>query len=117
MGIESDLNKTVKDYSTSTYVLRVKNIDIPSYATEVAPNIYLWRDVLNVGHKDTVELKEYPFANGHFYINKEINFYLKRQDPFAHNNLYDLDKTPNDIFGNVQKTSNYEYKDEENRIC
>lgn len=117
MGIESDEGKTVKDYSTSTYVLRVKNIDIPSYATEVAPNIYLWRDVLNVGHKDTVELKEYPFANGHFYINKEINFYLKRQDPFAHNNLYDLDKTPNDIFGNVQKTSNYEYKDEENRIC
>ena len=77
----------------------------------------MWRDVLNVGNKDTVELTEYPFANGHFYINKDINFFLKRQDPFGDNGLYSESKSPNDIYGNVKKTSNYEYKDEENRIC
>ena len=112
-----EIDTTIKDYSMPKYVLRLKNYDIPSYAYKVATNVYLWRDVLNVGNKDTVELTEYPFANGHFYINKDINFFLKRQDPFGYNGLYSESKYPNDIYGNVKKTSNYEYKDEKNRIC
>lgn len=114
---EDEIGTTIKDYSMPKYVLRLKNYDIPSYAYKVATNVYLWRDVLNVGNKDTVELTEYPFANGHFYINKDINFFLKRQDPFGYNGLYSESKYPNDIYGNVKKTSNYEYKDEKNRIC
>lgn len=114
---EGEIDTTIKDYSMPKYVLRLKNYDIPSYAYKVATNVYLWRDVLNVGNKDTVELTEYPFANGHFYINKDINFFLKRQDPFGYNGLYSESKYPNDIYGNVKKTSNYEYKDEKNRIC
>ena len=114
---EEEKGTTIKDYGMPKYVLRLKNYDIPSYAYKVATNVYLWRDVLNVGNKDTVELTEYPFANGHFYINKDINFFLKRQDPFGYNGLYSESKNPNDIYGNVKKTSNYEYKDEENRIC
>lgn len=114
---EDEKGTTIKDYSMPKYVLRLKNYDIPSYAYKVATNVYLWRDVLNVGNKDTVELTEYPFANGHFYINKDINFFLKRQDPFGYNGLYSESKYPNDIYGNVKKTSNYEYKDEKNRIC
>lgn len=114
---EHEKGTTIKDYSMPKYVLRLKNYDIPSYAYKVATNVYLWRDVLNVGNKDTVELTEYPFANGHFYINKDINFFLKRQDPFGYNGLYSESKYPNDIYGNVKKTSNYEYKDEKNRIC
>lgn len=114
---EDEIGTIIKDYSMPKYVLRLKNYDIPSYAYKVGTNVYLWRDVLNVGNKDTVELTEYPFANGHFYINKDINFFLKRQDPFGYNGLYSESKNPNDIYGNVKKTSNYEYKDEENRIC
>ena len=114
---KDEIDTTIKDYSMPKYVLRLKNYDIPSYAYKVATNVYLWRDVLNVGNKDTVELTEYPFANGHFYINKDINFFLKRQDPFGYNGLYSESKYPNDIYGNVKKTSNYEYKDEKNRIC
>lgn len=106
-----------KDYGTPKYILRLKNIDIPSYAYKVDVNTYLWRDVLNVGNKDVVDLKEYPFANGHFYINKEVNFFLKRQDPFNYNKLYAKDIVPNDIFGNMKKESNYVYKDEEHRVC
>ena len=114
---EDEIGTIIKDYSMPKYILRLKNYDIPPYAYKVATNVYLWRDVLNVGNKDTVELTEYPFANGHFYINKDINFFLKRQDPFGNNGLYSESKYPNDIYGNVKKTSNYEYKDEENRIC
>ena len=108
---------TVNDYSKPKYILRLKNEIIPKYAYKVAPNVYMWRDVLNVGNKDTIELKEYPFANGHFYINKEINFFLERQDPFGYGGLYLKEKMPNDKFGNIKKTSNYEYKDEEHKVC
>ena len=106
-----------KDYSKPRYMLRLKNNNIPSYAYKVAVNTYLWRDVLNVGNKDTVELTEYPFANGHFYINKDINFFLERQDPFGYGGLYAQKQTPNDIFGNIKKETNYVYKDEEHRVC
>lgn len=109
----------VNDYSQPRYIMRLKNIDIPHYAYEVGENsnIFLWRDVLNVGNKDTLELIEYPFANGHFYINKEINFFLKRQDPFGYNGLYSSNLFPNDIFGNVKEENIYEYKDETNVVC
>ena len=113
----SDVNTVIKDYGIPKYILRLKNSEIPSYAYKVSTNVYLWRDVLNVGNKDVVQLTEYPFANGHFYINKDINFFLKRQDPFGYNMLYSSSKIPNDIYGNVRKVSNYEYKDEENRVC
>ena len=106
-----------KDYSKPRYMLRLKNTNIPSYAYKVAVNTYLWRDVLNVGNKDAVELTEYPFANGHFYINKDINFFLERQDPFGYGGLYAQKQTPNDIFGNIKKETNYVYKDEEHRVC
>lgn len=107
----------IEGLTNGTYKLRLKNEDIPSYAYEVGTNVYLWRDVLNVGNKDTVELSEYPFANGHFYVNKNINFFLKRQDPFGHNGLMDKDLWPNDIYGNSKKTSNYSYKDDSNVVC
>lgn len=114
---ESDLGKTIYDYGNPKYILRLKNNDIPNYAYKVGVNVYLWRDVLNVGHKDAVEVPEYPFANGHFYINKLVNFFLKRQDPFNYNGLYATEQSPNDIFGIVKEQSNYEYKDETHRVC
>lgn len=111
------INQTVNDYYTPKYILRIKNTDIPFYAYKVGRNLYLWRDLLTVGNQDTLNLKEYPFANGHFYINKEINFFLKRQDPFGNNGLYDEELFPNDIYGNIKERNNYEYKDETNSIC
>ena len=120
-GLEeiAEADMQVNDYGQPRYIMRLKNIDIPHYAYEVGENsnIFLWRDVLNIGNKDTVELTDYPFANGHFYINKEINFFLKRQDPFGYNGLYASELYPNDIFGNVKEENIYEYKDETNVVC
>lgn len=114
---EGDENKEIVDYSNPKYVLRIKNLSIPYYAYRIGANTFLWRDILNVGNKDVVDLKEYPFANGHFYINKEINFFLKRQDPFNYNGLYNERKIPTDIFGNIKKETKYEYKDEKHKVC
>lgn len=110
-------DETVEDYSTPKYILRTKNEDIPNYAYHVGNNVYIWRDVLNVGSNDAVSLTEYPFANDHFYINKDINFFLKRQDPFGENGLYAEILTPNDIYGNGKTTNIYEYNDSSNVVC
>ena len=120
-GLEeiAEEDMTVNDYSRPKYIIRLKNIDIPQYAYEVGgnSNIFIWRDILSVGDKDANELIEYPFANGHFYVNKDINFFLKRQDPFGYNGLYSSKLSPNDVFGNVKKENIYEYKDETNIVC
>ena len=85
-------------------------------------NRYLWRNVNNVGNKDNTVLPEYRFANGYFYIDQDINFFLKRQDPFNEFGLWyngeDEDNIlPNDIIGNILKESNYEYKEETEATC
>lgn len=102
---------------SENWELRVVNTDIPRYAYEYSDNVYLWREVLSVGDMDAINLREYPFANGHFYVDKEINFFLKRQDGFGQNTLYTSSLWPNDIFGNVTKSSNYIYNSGDNSIC
>ena len=104
------------------FKLRRYNNDIPLYAEKIPyKNIYLWRDVNGVGNKDNVNLPEYTFNNGYFYINQEINFFLKRQDPFGKYGLYydgsEGIYVPNDVFGNTLKESNFEYKDETQVTC
>ena len=115
--VESDIDRIIYDYSSPKYVLRIRNREIPYYAYKVSANLYLWKDLLTVGSKEVINLQEYPFANGHFYINKDINFYLKRQDPFGYNGLYNEDILPADMFGNIEKENNYEYKDITHNIC
>lgn len=96
-----------------------KNTEIPSYAQQVKnENIFLWRDIVPLEEAVTDNNEdEYVFANGYFYVNKEINFYLKRQDPEGKLGLYTKDGFPNDIYGNIKKESNYEYKDESHIKC
>ena len=111
------------DEDNITYSLKRYNDNIPFYAEKVDnTNRYLWRNVNNVGNKDNTVLPEYRFANGYFYIDQDINFFLKRQDPFNEFGLWyngeDEDNIlPNDIIGNILKESNYEYKEETEATC
>lgn len=111
------------DKDNITYSLKRYNSNIPFYAEKVDnTNRYLWRNVNNVGNKDNTVLPEYRFANGYFYIDQDINFFLKRQDPFNEFGLWyngeDEDNIlPNDIIGNILKESNYEYKEETEATC
>lgn len=98
-------------------IFRKINENIPSYATQVGQNKYIWRKVLSVGDMDAAELPEYDYANNAFYITKEINFFLKRQDPKGWNHLYCSDGFPNDISGKNMTVSNYEYMKETQSIC
>lgn len=113
------------DEDNITYSLKRYNSNIPFYAEKVDnTNRYLWRNVNNVGNKDNKVLPEYRFANGYFYIDQDINFFLKRQDPFNEFGLWyngeeeeEDNILPNDIIGNILKESNYEYKEETEATC
>lgn len=109
-------------YESINFQLRRYNNEIPFYASKTPnKNRYMWRVLNNVGNRDNVSLPEYPFANGCFYINQDINFYLKRQDPFGKLGLYyegDVNSIiPNDPFGTILTPSEYEYKEESEVTC
>ena len=103
------------------FKLRRYNSEIPTYAEKYENvNRYMWRTLNSAGNKNNVILPEYPFANGYLYINQEVNFFLKRQDPFNEIGLYyngNEDILPNDVFGNILTPSEYEYKDETEATC
>ena len=97
--------------------LRRKNNNIPDYATRIDHNKFLWRDLYRPGELLDSDLTQYPFANNAFYINKEINFFLKRQDPYGYSGLYCSQAFPNDVAGNHKEENNYVYKTEDEIVC
>lgn len=114
LDLMSILNNTNKN---NLCVLK-HNGNIPSYAYRISgQNKFLWRNILRAGDVDANNIPEYVFANGYFYIVSTINFYLKRQDPENKMGLYCSETFPNDVYGNIQKESNYEYKDENTIEC
>ena len=77
--------------NNGTYVLESENTDIPDYAYRISDNTYLWRRPTSAWDIDneTEGLSEYPFANGCLYIDNVYNLFVRRQDPYGCNRLYD----------------------------
>lgn len=70
-------------YLEERYILYKPNVEKPEHAFELNDGTgrYVWRDELeDIEYRDT-EIGEYTFTNGSHYINKKINFHLRRQDP------------------------------------
>ena len=95
---------TPKDSLYASFKLfKMDNLDVPDYARVLKDGTcrIIWRDLLNNGdgiHKD--EIEEYPFTNGAFYINKKIDIYVRRQDPYGEYGLcseYDVNGNEMDI--------------------
>lgn len=103
----------IRDYS----LFKLDNIDAPSYARILEDGTcrVIWRNVLNNGFAvDKDEIEEYPFTNGAFYINKRIDLYLRRQDPYDEYTLY----SEEDIEGNDIDTINEDnYYKEDEIVC
>ena len=84
-----------------SYRLFKKDNTIPSYATFAKDGScrFIWRNVLNNGFDSRNELENYPFFNGAFYVSKQINLFVRRQDPNEYTNLqmggFIMDSTPN----------------------
>ena len=107
-GKSHDLLNTNDDVARGLYMsdfklFKVDNLEIPSYAKILKDGTcrYVWRDIINNGFNPTVSsVEEYPFTNGAFYINKRIDIYVRRQDPYNMYGLYNDD----DISGYDSKT-------------
>ena len=116
---ESILTKlTPKDELYAAYKLfKIDNLNVPSYARVLKDGTcrIIWRNLLNNGesiNKDVIE--EYPFTNGAFYVNKKIDLYTRRQDPYNEWGLY----SEIDMLGNEMdaSTENY-YAKEDEIVC
>lgn len=75
-------------------LFKMDNLNIPPYARVLRDGScrLIWRNVLNNGFNmsdDTVEV--YPFTNGAFYINRSVDLFVRRQDPFDIYGLYSND--------------------------
>ena len=83
-----DLYIKPNDYileNINDYVLIKKHEETPAYAKLIKDGScrYCWRDVVSNGIEDDKNV--FPFTNGAFYVNRRINFYLRRQDPYKEN--------------------------------
>lgn len=107
------------------FKVRRYNEKIPYYAEKVSgKNKYIWKDIERFGTTRETADEEYPFTNGYFYVNQQIDFFLKRQDPFGIVGLNYTGKIntsssvePNDVFGNITPENDYIYKPEDEVTC
>lgn len=77
-------------YDTSDDINRYKifktGVNIPDYAEVIRePDlVYRWREIVQNGFEESEGIvPEYPFVNGCLYVHKNINIFLRRQDPFG----------------------------------
>lgn len=72
-----------------SYRLFKRDSTIPSYATFAKDDTcrFMWRNVLNNGFDAESDIENYPFFNGAFYVSKQINLFVKRQDPHEYTKL------------------------------
>lgn len=86
----------IREFSNYIEQGNFNTLNKPSYAVTPEDGRYLWRDLLDIGLRDTKEkYLDYPFLNGCHYINSIITLPLFRQDPFGYYGLR-WDKFPSD---------------------
>lgn len=102
------------------YLLFKPNVLKPSYAVEYENGTgkYTWRELKDDSEYEAEkdEIGDYIFTNGCHYINKNINFFLRRQDP---DGSYGLSNSSSEffmlsnlsIFGNTKDIKYEEYYD------
>ena len=80
-GFSGSVKEDIEAYS-----LNKKSLGTPDYAKIIKDGScrYYWRNIISNGIEEN-DSKVYPFTNGAFYVNRNINFFLRRQDPEKEN--------------------------------
>ena len=89
-----DLGLNISDFKNGQYILLYSEATIPEYAVYL-PNShkFVWRDILKPSELDSdSDLYNMPFTNGRHYIEQNINFFLRRQDPEGKYGLLNAEK-------------------------
>jgi hypothetical protein len=98
ISAEIESGSTINDY-----IIYKPNTEMPEYAYDLMQNdgIYLWRDEnLETDSDPNSEVGQYPFANNAHYINKNITFFLRRQDPTGYYKLSNI-TSPHPLLQNL----------------
>lgn len=116
----------IKEDIINNYNFFKPNVEKPdnSYELEDGTGRYIWQEFMTDAESNNTELKDYTFTNGAHYINKNINFFLRRQDPIGKFDLNNV-ATGNALLSNLVVSGNdvdydnveYNNIDEENRLC
>ena len=110
----------INDYSKFK-LFKIDNLEVSSHASLLKDGTcrFVWRDLYNNGFSPTSakSTEEYPFTNGAFYINKKIDIYVRRQDPYGVYGLYDgvgigADISGDDSYTEVVSDNNYVKSDD-----
>lgn len=110
----------ISDYSKFK-LFKIDNLEVSSHASLLKDGTcrFVWRDLYNNGFSPTSakSTEEYPFTNGAFYINKKIDIYVRRQDPYGVYGLYDgvgigADISGDDSYTEVVSDNNYVKSDD-----
>ena len=105
-GIKNKSNKE-PDLSLGVDNFRLYKVpeSVPDYVV-LSNGIYRWRYLYENGFEDTEGLiEEYPFTNNSLYINKQINLFVRRQDPFGENGLIDETTSEFEILNGMKVSS------------
>lgn len=124
----NEIEVEIKDFNNkklTDYKIFKPNTEMPelSYDLNDGSGRYLWREEFNDNeYFNKSEISGYTFTNDAHYINKNIIFFLRRQDPFGEyklSNAINIALIQNLIIGGVQNDyGNIEYiNEEESRIC
>lgn len=114
-------DREIDDNGKLKYRFFKPNVEQPknSYELTDGSGRYLWREYLNDNEYDkNSPISKYVFTNGAHYINKSINFFLRRQDPDGRYNLSNIRRgiafIQNLVIdGYSTDNSNIEYNDSE----
>lgn len=90
------------------FILFKHNISIPNYAYMLpdGSGMHLWKEIQKPSTYTFMdELYEIPFTNGAHYHHKNINFFLKRQDPFKEYKMFIKDENGLQIDNNFELNS------------
>ena len=124
-----DANNSLVSLDTKNaynYILYKRPVGVPSYANLIGDGIgeYRWRNVIQNGFETTDGIiEEYPFTNNCLYVNKQINIFVRRQDPFGELGITKLtgfstiDGKQSPIEANDDNSNSDDSINEKNSIC
>ena len=93
----------INNINSNTYVFqRYYSDSIPSYGQDLGNGKIVWRDILDEGvfDEESKFTKEKQFTNGRLYLNRDINLYVRRQDPFGYYGIKSR-TFPSDPYGDL----------------
>ena len=119
----TEFNINDNKFDINDFVLLLKNESVPYYAKLLKDGScrFYWREIIPNGKESSNNV--YPFTNGAFYVMRQINFFLRRQDPKKENlgefNVLHYTPDGEDIndYPNFVPDDKYNYEENEFESC